>query len=224
MTNIATRVSRLIAGGVNAAVDAVENMSPEMVMQEAIREVENAIEEIRAEVGKATAESHLASKKLAANSSKHEELSIQIEVAVKEGRDDLASAAISRQMDLEVQMPVLEQAISDAAEQEKELSGYIDALKGKRADMQEELKTFKARQAEMPENTVLDAAGNPSSRHEVNKSVDRAAAAFDRASGHASDMLGTAGKDAAQLAELKDLARQSEVDKRLAALKGDAAG
>ena len=223
MTNIATRVSRLIAGGLNAAVDAVENMSPDMVMQEAIREVEKAIEEVQAEIGKATAEGHLASKKLAANSSKHEELSIQIEVAVKEGRDDLAGAAISRQMDLEVQMPVLEQAITDAAEQEKELQGYIDALKGKRADMQEELKAFKAREAEMPENTVLDAAGNPSSRHEITKSVDRAAAAFDRATGHASDMLGTSAKDAAQLVELKDLARKSEIEKRLAALKGEEA-
>lgn len=224
MTNIATRVSRLIAGGINAAVDAVENMSPEMVMEESIREVEKAMDEIQAEIGKAVAEGHVASKKLASNSSKHEELSEQIEVAVKEGRDDLATAAISRQMDLEVQMPVLEQAITDAAEQEKELHGYIDALKGKRADMQEELKAFDARKAEMPENTVLDAAGNPSSQHEINKSVDRAAAAFDRASGHASDMLGTSGKDAAQLAELKDLARQSEVEKRLAALKGEAAG
>lgn len=223
MTNIATRVSRLIAGGINAAVDAVENMSPELVMEESIREVEKAMDEIQAEIGKAVAEGHVASKKLAANSSKHEELSAQIEVAVKEGRDDLATAAISRQMDLEVQVPVLEQAITDAAEQEKELNGYIDALKGKRADMQEELKAYKARQAEMPENTILDAAGIPSSQHAINQSVDRASAAFDRASGHASDMLGKSGTDAVQLAELKDLARQSEVEKRLAALKGEAA-
>lgn len=37
--------------------------------------------------------------------------------------------------------------------------------------MQEELKAYKARQAEMPENTVLDAAGNPSSQHEINKAL-----------------------------------------------------
>ena len=221
MTNIASRVSRLISGSVNAAVDAVENISPDMVMEQAIREVEQAIEEVRAEQGRATAEGHLASKKLADNSSKHEELSVQIEVAVGQGRDDLAGAAISRQMDLEAQMPVLEQSIADAAEREKELGGYIDALQGKRADMQAELKAFADRRAEMPNNTVIDAAGNPSSQHDINKSVDRASAAFDRATGHASDMLGTSGSDAVQLSELKDLARQSEVEKRLAALKGD---
>lgn len=222
MTNIASRVSRLITGSVNAAVEAVENMTPELVMTEAIREVEKAIEEVQAEAGKATAAGHLTSKKLADISGKHEELSTQIEVAVKEGRDDLAGAAISRQMDLEAQMPVLEQALTDAAEQEKELQGYIDALKGKRAEMFEELKAFQARQAELPENTVIDAGGSPSSQHEINRSVGQAAAAFDRASGHASDLLGSSN-DAVQLAELKDLARKSEIEKRLAALKGETA-
>ncbi len=219
MTNIANRVSRLIAGSVNAAIDAVENMSPEMVMEQSIREVEGATAEVRAELGKATAERHLASKKLADNSSKHEELAAQVEVAVGEGRDDLASAAISRQMDLEAQIPVLEQAIKDAAEREKELEGYVDALKGKRAEMQDELKAYKARMAEMPENTVIDAGGNPSAQHEINQKIDRASAAFDRASGHAADMLGSSADDAAKMAELKDLARKAEIEKRLASVK-----
>lgn len=219
MTNIATRVSRLVSGSVNAAIDAIENMSPDMVMEQSIREVESAMAEVRAELGKASADRHLASKSLASNSQKHDELSEQIAVAVNGGRDDLASVAIARQMDLEAQIPVLEQAITDAAEQEKEYESYIEALKGKRADMIEELEQYRARQKELPENTVLDASGNPSSAHELNQKVDRASAAFDRASGHVADMLGTSGKDAAQLAELKDLARTSEIEKRLAALK-----
>lgn len=40
MANLASRVGRLIAGGVNAAVDAVENATPIMVMEQSIREVE----------------------------------------------------------------------------------------------------------------------------------------------------------------------------------------
>ena len=109
--------------------------------------------------------------------------------------------------------------MSEAAEREKEYENYIDALKGKRADMLEELAAYKVRQSEQPENTVIDASGNPSSAHRVNQKIDRASAAFDRASGHAADILGASGKDAAQLSELKDLARTSEVEKRLAAIK-----
>ncbi len=219
MTNLTTRVSRLVSGSVNAAIDAIENMSPDMVMEQSIREVEGAIAEVRAELGKASADRHLASKSLANNSAKHDDLAEQITVAVQNERDDLASVAIARQMDLEAQIPVLEQSIAEAAEREKEYENYIDALKGKRADMLDELAAFKARQSEQPENTVIDASGNPSSAHAVNQKIDQASAAFDRASGYAADVLGTSSKDAAQLAELKDLARTSEIEKRLAAVK-----
>lgn len=219
MTNLASRVSRLISGGLNAAVDAVENMSPDMVMEQAIREVEDAISEVRAELGRATAERHLGAKKLADNSAKHDELSSQISVAVEQGRDDLAEAAISKQMDLEAQVPVFEQTVADAVERERELESYIDSLMARRGEMQAELSAFKERMKEQPENTVIDAAGNPSAAHEINKAVDQAAAAFDRASGHASDVLGSS-KDASPLAELKELARKSEVEARLAAIKG----
>lgn len=218
MTNLASRVSRLVSGGLNAAIDAVENMSPDMVMEQAIREVEDTISEVRAELGRATAERHLGAKKLADNSAKHDELAAQIAVAIKEGRDDLAEAAISKQMDFEAQVPVFEQTVADAVERESELEGYIDSLMARRSDMQAELKAFQERLREQPENTVIDAAGNPSAAHEINKSVDQAAAAFDRASGHVSDVLGSAS-DAKQLAELKDLARKSEIEARLAAMK-----
>jgi len=219
MANLASRVGRLISGGLNAAVDAVENASPIVVMEQSIREVEGAIAEVRADHGKATAERHLASKKLAENSGKHEDLAKSIEVAIQEGRDDLAEAAIARQMGLEAQIPVLEQTVADAAEREKELDGYVDALKAKRAEMQDELKAYKVHMAEQPENTVIDAGGNPSAAHDVNRKLDEASAAFDRASGHASDMFGTSSTDASQMAELKELAKKSEIEKRLAALK-----
>lgn len=219
MANLASRVGRLISGSINAAVDAVESATPVMVMEQSIREVEGAISEVRAEHGKATADRHLANKKLAENSGKHDEFARSIEVAIENGRDDLAEAAIARQMDLEAQVPVLEQTVADAAEREKELDGYIDALKAKRAEMQEELKAFRARMAEQPENTVIDAGGNPSAAHGINRKLDEASAAFDRASGHASDMLGSGTAEAAQMAELKELARKSEIEKRLAAIK-----
>jgi len=222
MANLASRVGRLISGGINAAVDSVENATPIMVMEQSIREVEAAITEVRAEHGKATAERHLASKKLAENSGKHEGLAKNIEIAIENGRDDLAEAAIAQQMDLEAQVPVLEQTVADAAEREAELDRYVGALKAKRSEMQDELKAYKKHLVEQPENTVIDAGGNASATHDINKKLDEASAAFDRASGHASDMVGsTAG--AAQMAELHDLAKKSEVEKRLAAMKAKSA-
>ena len=44
MESIAQRVGRLVSGGFNALVDAVENTAPETVMEQAIREIDSAIE------------------------------------------------------------------------------------------------------------------------------------------------------------------------------------
>ena len=111
--SIGTRVGRIIAGSVHALIDAVENAAPEMVMEQAIREVDEVIDDVRAELGRAAANKHLASTRLMEENRKHEELGAQIELAVGQARDDLASAAIARQLDIEAQIPVLETTIAD---------------------------------------------------------------------------------------------------------------
>jgi len=220
MSNLTSRVGRLIAGSLNAAVDALEGASPVMLMEQSMREIESAITEVRTEHGKAVADRHLASKKLVENSGKHEDLSKSVEVALANGRDDLAETAIARQMDLEAQVPILEATVVDASEREAELDQYSGALKAKRVEMQEELRAQINRIAEQPENSVIDAAGNPSAAHELNRKIDEASAVFDRASNYTADMLGSSASEAAQMAELKALARSSEIEKRLAAAKG----
>ena len=122
--SIARRVARLMSGSVNALVDAVENASPELVMEQAIREVDAAIADTRAELGQQVAQKHLASKKLIEENNRHEALAEQLSIAVSNERDDLAEAGIAEQMDIEARIPVLELSIADAASKEKELEGY----------------------------------------------------------------------------------------------------
>ena len=89
------RVKRLVSGGVNSMVDAVESAAPETVMKEAIREIDSAIDEVRDELGLAIANKHHASKRLMEANAKHEDLAEKLRLAVDQGRDDLAEAAIS---------------------------------------------------------------------------------------------------------------------------------
>lgn len=96
---LVSRVKRLVSGSVNSIVDTIENAAPETVMREAIREVERAIDDVRAELGLAAANRHHANKRLMETASKHDALADHIETAVAEGRDDLAEAAIGRQLD-----------------------------------------------------------------------------------------------------------------------------
>ena len=218
--NIAKRVGRLVSGGFNAVVDAVENAAPETVMEQAIREVDEAIDEVRAELGKAVANKHLASKRLMEENRKHGEIGEKIELALKEGRDDLAETAVAQQMDIEAQVPVLEAAIADAADQATELEGYVKALKAKRREMEEELVRFRSAANPPTGERRGEAKGN-----NVESKVDKASSAFDRVMNRASGLPGMTGAEdrvsAAKMAELDDLARKNAVQERLARIKAE---
>ncbi|MET0109461.1 MAG: PspA/IM30 family protein [Candidatus Thiodiazotropha sp.] len=220
--SITNRVGRIISGSVNALLDAVENAAPDLVMEEAIREVDEAIDEVRAELGRVIAGKHLANQRLMDESRKHEELAEKIELAVKEGRDDLAEAAIARQLDIEAQVPVLESTISEASNQENELEGYVIALQAKRREMREELAQFREAQEEGKVVAVAAGSGQTNADSGVEASVRKAETAFDRvmerATGVGSHSMPDRG-DASKLAELDQLSRNNRIQERLAAIK-----
>lgn len=214
---ISGRVGRIISGSLNAILDAVENAAPEAVMEQAIREVDDAIEDVKGELGRVIAAKHLANKKLADKNSQHEDLTGKIEIALKEARDDLAEAAVSQQLDIEAQIPVLEHSIAEAADNERELEGYIAALKARRREMTEELKSF--RDAKKASELELAQGGSTSTRE---SSIAGATKAFERVMEHqgATTLSSTStAKTAAQMQELEDLAQKNRVNERLAAIK-----
>lgn len=220
--SITSRVGRIVSGSLNAMVDAVENAVPEAVMEESIREIDGAIDDVRAELGKVLATKHLASTRLIEESKKHDELSEKIELAVKEGRDDLAEAAIASQIDIEVQLPVLEKTITDCGAQEKELEGYINALLGKKREMKEELRLFKIAQQEAADNayaTENTIAGTGSAEQRVTKATETFDRVIENTTGVASRLNAIAGKNASQLSELDDLARKNKIEERLTRIK-----
>ena len=213
------RVGRIITGSFHALVDAVESAAPEVVMEQALREIDGAIEEVRAELATVIANKHLANTRLGQVNARIEDLVEKIELAVTENRDDLAEAAISRQLDIEAQVPVLENQITDLGSEEKELESYIAALQGKKREMKEELLYYKNSMKEGAPAEIGSAAG----RAGVESRVSQAESAFDRvlgnATGMSSDSLSTDKASAAALNELEDLARRNRVQERLAAIK-----
>ncbi len=222
--NLASRVGRIISGSFNALIDAVENSVPETVMEEAIREIDGAIDEVRAELGRVAANKHLANSRLLDENGKHEDLSGKIEMAVNENRDDLAEAAIASQLDIEAQIPILESTIGDCVNQEKELEGYISALQAKKREMKDELKQYrKARQGA----SAVAAGGSASASHSgsVESRVSKAESAFDRVLENTTGLMarvGTGDKNsAAKLAELEEMSHKKRIKERLAAVKNE---
>ena len=215
---LSRRVGRLVSGGFHALIDAAENLAPEAVMNESIREIERAVDEVRAELGKVLAQKHLAAKKMADESNRHEAIDANLQAAVDAGRDDLAEAGIAEQMDIEARLPVLENTIADCAAQEKELEGFIAALQAKKREMQQQLQDWRAAQQSM--STGKTAGGNGSDLNRIARDAEKSGNAFDRVMGRQNSVHSST--DAAQLAKLKeleDLSRNNRIAERLAALK-----
>ena len=72
---LTNRVGRIISGSINAIVNAVEDVAPTVVMEQAIREIDKAVDEVRSELGKVIASKHLANKRLSEKNTRHEILS-----------------------------------------------------------------------------------------------------------------------------------------------------
>ncbi|WP_150540588.1 PspA/IM30 family protein [Neisseria flavescens] len=215
---LSRRVGRLVSGGFHALIDAAENLAPEAVMNENIREIERAVDEVRAELGKVLAQKHLAAKKMADESNRHEAIDANLQAAVDAGRDDLAEAGIAEQMDIEARLPVLENTIADCAAQEKELEGFIAALQAKKREMQQQLQDWRAAQQSVGAGKA--AGGNGSDLNRIARDAEKSGNAFDRVMGRQNSVHSST--DAAQLAKLKeleDLSRNNRIAERLAALK-----
>lgn len=202
--SMASRVKRIVSGSINALIDAAEGINPQIVMKESIREVDNVISQIRHEMGKFVVEKNRLTKQIVDLNSKHKTLLEQIKVALKEGRDDLAEAAASKQINIEEQLPMLKESEKEADDNVKKYEEYIKALQAKKRDMEDELTLFK-KQSSSPENL------------NSSNSISAAQEAFARVMGNSSYDMDL--QEESKLSELEDLARKNQIKERLEALR-----
>jgi phage shock protein A len=216
--SLALRVKRLVSGGANAIVAAVEAMAPEMVMEEAIVEIDRAVADVRAELGQVLTRQYHSTQRLAAENERHESLKEKIRIALKEGRDDLAEAGVAQLLDIEAQIPFIEATALETRTAQTELESFIAALQARKREMIAELNAY--RSAHASAETAAESA--PSS---VRQRVQNAQSAFDRVMDGAGGLgLGVAAPDpktAKVNAELEELARRNRIKERLAALKAE---
>lgn len=217
--NLRARVTRFISGGAHSLIDRLENAAPVAVLEQSVREVDQLADEVRGELGRAVANRHLAQQQHLRLNREHEELAASVDVALQSGKDELARSAVARQLDIEAQLPILESSLAELIQQEKELSGYVDALMGKKREMETAIRDFEAsrRAAEQTPHRV----GNPGST--VERKLEAARSAFDRTYRRQTGLEATDRQaslaQSAKLRDLNDLVRDNKINERLAALK-----
>jgi phage shock protein A len=214
--SISTRVARIIAGGTYALLDKAETLAPDSVMMQSIRDIEQVASEVRVDLGKAEAAKHLVNTQITKLNEEHDKLTGQIDIAVSEQRDDLASVAIGRQADIEDFLPVLQKSLDEQDGKVKELVGYMMALLAKKRELEQILAEYQANRSLRPEMARVNNGSDRQSR------VEDAEAAFGRV---LAKQLGLSGlslsgaEDAAKIKELAELQRNKRIAERLAAIK-----
>src|SRR5918994_1649524 len=101
-------VSRLLSASAEDSVDRMEQAGGDAVMREAIREADRAIDQVKAQLEATMARRLHAARQQKMLNQRVEELTAKAKFALKEGREDLAEAALSRQVDFEAQAKKLD--------------------------------------------------------------------------------------------------------------------
>ncbi|GGE90396.1 PspA/IM30 family protein [Sphingomonas prati] len=211
------RVSRLLSARVEDNVDAMERANSDGVMRESIREVDRTIDAVRADRERAMTRRLQAARQQEMIARKVEELTGKARFAIENGRDDLAEAALARQVDLEGQSTGLTDVQSVAREEEAKLEESLAALRARKTQMQEALAAFDIARSD----ASMGGDGGFAQACKIERNVEQAEAAFDRAMAGAGG-VGFARGNAKALngvAELDTLQKSATVSARLAALK-----
>jgi len=219
--SIFLRVQRLLSAKVEDTVDKMETAGGEGVMRESIREVDRAIDELRRDHDGAMGRRLQAARQQEMVKTKIAELGDKAAFAVEQGRDDLAEAALSRQVEFEEEIGKLQKVQDSGTEQEQKLDDAITALKTRKSQMQEVLDAFCQSQAD----AAVGGDGAMQLARTIDKKVENAEAAFDRAMGGAGgvNFSRTDADTINKVAELDGLQKSSTVASRLAALKASKA-
>jgi phage shock protein A len=213
---LAVRVTRILAGSAHAFLDVVEDMAPEAMMRQAVREIDQVMGEVRADLGKVEAAKHLITTQINKLNTENEQIAAQVETALGKGQEDLARAGIERQTIIDDQTPVLQRSLHEQQDRGRELEGYITALLAKRREMEGAIQQYLASQQHA--TTASSASGKAT--HDAR--VEDARSAFDRVIARQTGVTGLTGTqtgDAQKLKELQDLARRNRIEERLAQLK-----
>jgi phage shock protein A len=219
--SIFSRISRLMSAQAEDAVDRMEQAGGDGVMREAIREAHRAIDKVKADREAVMARRLQAVRQQQLLAKKLEELTGKAKFAIAEGRDDLAEAALSRQIDFEAQVAKLVDVEAQAREEEGKLEDGLTALQSRKSQMEDALSAYMSSRRD----AALGGDGAVHPQRSAERKVEVAEQAFDRAMTGAGG-VGFTRADADtinKVAEIDGMQKGANVAERLALLKAQKA-
>lgn len=215
--SVVNRVKRIISAKVEDKIYTMEKAGGAALMRQSIIEANRAMEDVKIERDEATGRRLQAVRQQKLYQDRLESLTEKAEFALEEGREDLAKAALTRQVEFEEQIERLKDAEETASNQERNWQEAFAQLELRAEHMKAELQAFEQVQSDADMGVAI---ADPRKREAARK-VECAEEAFSRA------MKGSTGFSGApidisatrSLAELETLQRGKLIDQRLEALK-----
>lgn len=209
------RVQRIVSAGLESAADAAERANGTSMMRHAVREVEQSIDRLHERRTKAEQRRSQAEEQRKRAAERGARLEADARLALAKGREDLAEAAVTQQMELEAGLAALRQQERDAVAEAARIDTAIAELSLRKSEMAAELAAVEAAR-----KTAQASGSDP----KVDLKVKRAEAAFERARA-AAGAHATVGSEPTSLAEaeIAALRREDAVAERLVAMKAASA-
>jgi len=124
--NLLERISKLIAANINHLLDKAED--PEVMVKQLIREMEGSIIELRRETVRAVAREKQLQKQIDASADLVDELEEKAKLALKNGREDLARAVLTKKLHTENTRETLEKELDLAKQMAERLKADLAKL------------------------------------------------------------------------------------------------
>lgn len=209
------RLRQVLQTNVETALDLAERASGPVLLKEAARELERVEDQLRRERESAQRRLDQAAADQEQCRARATEMAENARYALTKNREDLAKAALARQIDLEKE---IEQLATVQAEARVEMAQLAEAM----TELAARAKTMKAEMDRAGRTSTNAAPRGPEPvKSRVARAMDRADRLFDKAlaeKGPAGDPLEVALK----MADIEAMKRDDAIEERLAAMRARA--
>jgi phage shock protein A len=215
--SVFVRVERIVRTSADRALELAERASGVVLVREAARELEQAEQRLRSDRQTADRKGQRAAQAQKDIRAKLAELTDHARYALGKGREDLARAAVARQVELEKETGDWETIAAEAKVEAKCIDDALAQVAARRKQIQTELAALEREQSA----SAPARAGKEGVQDRVAKAMDKADRIMERAKAERGPIAEPA-EAARAMADIAAMKRDDAIEERLAALKASA--
>ena len=216
--SVFVRVERIVRTSADRALELAERASGVVLVREAARELEQAEQRLRADRQTAERKGERAAQAQKDIRAKLTELTDHARYALGKGREDLARAAVARQVELEKETGDWETIAAEAKIEAKCIDDALAQVSARRKQIQSKLAALERQQSA----STPARGGKEGIQSRVATAMDKADRIFERAMSERNSIVEPA-EAARAMADIAAMRKDDAIEERLAALKASAA-